>query len=62
MTPQSDIIRSLSSEVIDEQGYIAVKDTLQIKDDRFPNVFSLGDIAATAAHKAARPYVSDPNP
>jgi NADH dehydrogenase FAD-containing subunit len=55
MTPQSELIRSLSPDVIDEQGYITVKDTLQIKDDRFPNIFSLGDIAATAAHKAARP-------
>ncbi|KAL5374137.1 hypothetical protein PMIN02_012322 [Paraphaeosphaeria minitans] len=55
MTPQSEIIRSLSPNVIDEQGYIAVKNTLQIQDDDSPNVFSLGDIAATAAHKAARP-------
>ncbi|KAL1604829.1 hypothetical protein SLS60_004369 [Paraconiothyrium brasiliense] len=57
MTPQSEIIRSLSPDVIDEQGYISVKDTLQIKDESFPNVFSLGDIAATAAHKAARPAI-----
>lgn len=61
MTPNSDLIRSLSSDVIDEQGYIAVKDTLQIKDNRYPNIFTLGDIAATAAHKAARPYVLDSN-
>lgn len=36
-------------------GCILVKPTLQLKDDRFPNIFSLGDIADTGSHKAARP-------
>ena len=29
--------------------------TLQIQDPSLPNVFAIGDVAATGAHKAARP-------
>jgi NADH dehydrogenase FAD-containing subunit len=54
-TPQSDILRTLSADCIDQQSFIKVKDTLQIQDDQYPNIFALGDIAATKAHKAARP-------
>lgn len=32
-----------------------VKPTLQIADTRYPNVFALGDVAATGGNKAARP-------
>ncbi|KAI7333943.1 FAD/NAD(P)-binding domain-containing protein [Hortaea werneckii] len=54
-TPQSEILRSISPQCIDAQGFIRMKKTLQIDDDKRQNVFALGDIAATAAHKAARP-------
>lgn len=54
-TPQSDILAYLAPGCIDEDKFIRVKDTLQIADAQFPNVFALGDIAATKAHKAARP-------
>lgn len=54
-TPQSDILASLAPGCIDGDGFIKVKSTLQIEDGRFPTVFALGDIAATGAHKAARP-------
>lgn len=54
-TPQSELLASLSPDCIDAQSFIRVKDTLQIQDERFPNIFALGDIAATKAHKAARP-------
>merc|ERR1711939_229055 len=54
-TPQSEILRSISPQCIDAQGFIRMKKTLQIDDDNHQNVFALGDIAATAAHKAARP-------
>ena len=36
-------------------GCIFVKPTLQVKSEKFPNIFSLGDIADTGSHKAARP-------
>lgn len=54
-TPQSEILKTLAPDCIDAHSFIKVKDTLQIQDDRFPNIFALGDIAATRAHKAARP-------
>ncbi|KZM20096.1 flavin adenine dinucleotide binding [Ascochyta rabiei] len=54
-TPQSEMLRSLAPEAVDEQSFIRVKDTLQIQHDSYPNIFALGDVAATKAHKAARP-------
>lgn len=36
-------------------GCIFVKPTLQLKSETFLNIFSLGDIADTGSHKAARP-------
>ena len=54
-TPQSEILGTIAPECIDEHSFIKVKDTLQIQNDRYPNIFALGDIAATKAHKAARP-------
>lgn len=54
-TPQSDILATLAPECIDESNFITVKDTLQINNEKDPNIFALGDIAATKAHKAARP-------
>jgi NADH dehydrogenase FAD-containing subunit len=54
-TPQSEVVRSLAPDCVDEGGFVEVRDTLQLQDERFQNVFALGDIAATAAPKAARP-------
>lgn len=54
-TPQSDILSTLAPECIDDQSFIKVRDTLQIQNESYPNIFALGDIAATKAHKAARP-------
>lgn len=54
-TPQSEVLRTLAPECINESGFIRVNDTLQIADEKFPNIFALGDIADTKAHKAARP-------
>ncbi|KAF2847412.1 FAD/NAD(P)-binding domain-containing protein [Plenodomus tracheiphilus IPT5] len=54
-TPQSDVLQTLAPSCIDAHGFIKVKDTLQVQHVDFPNIFALGDIAATDAHKAARP-------
>lgn len=56
-TPQSEILKELSNESVGADGFVKVKKTLQLVDETFPNVFALGDVAATGAHKAARPYV-----
>jgi NADH dehydrogenase FAD-containing subunit len=52
--PLSDPIESLSPALIDESKFVRVKSTLQVKDDRYPNVFAIGDVAATGANKNAR--------
>ncbi|KAF3007889.1 hypothetical protein E8E13_010989 [Curvularia kusanoi] len=54
-TPQSDLLASLAPQCIDSDKFIKVQPTLQIADPQFPHIFALGDIAATGAHKAARP-------
>ncbi|KAF2647320.1 putative amid-like NADH oxidoreductase [Lophiostoma macrostomum CBS 122681] len=54
-TPQSEAVRSLSPNCIDDEGFVKVRATLQLQDEQLLNVFALGDIAATAAPKAARP-------
>ena len=47
----------MAPHAIDAEGYVKVLDTLQIADESLPSIFSLGDVAATGAPKAARPYV-----
>lgn len=54
-TPQSELIRALSPETIDDAGFVRVQRTLQISDTAYPNIFAVGDVADTGAHKAARP-------
>ncbi|KAG9573137.1 FAD/NAD(P)-binding domain-containing protein, partial [Aureobasidium melanogenum] len=54
-TPQSELIRALSPESIDDASFVRVRKTLQISDNKFPNIFAVGDVADTGAHKAARP-------
>ncbi|KIK65260.1 hypothetical protein GYMLUDRAFT_39619 [Collybiopsis luxurians FD-317 M1] len=63
--PLSEPLRTLAPSAIDSQtGYIRVLPTLQIDTSEpetsssstaCPNVFALGDVAHTGAHKAARP-------
>lgn len=53
--PQSSLLQSLSPKSIDGDGFIRTLRTLQISDTEHPNVFAVGDVAATGAHKAARP-------
>ncbi len=36
-------------------GFIRVRPTLQFADAQYPNLFAVGDVADTGAHKAARP-------
>ncbi|OAA68716.1 Pyridine nucleotide-disulfide oxidoreductase, FAD/NAD(P)-binding domain protein [Niveomyces insectorum RCEF 264] len=55
LAPQSGILRSLTPASIDADGYVRVLGTLQIRDPKHPNIFAVGDIAATGAAKAARP-------
>lgn len=38
-------------------GFIRVRRTLQFQDLKYPNLFAVGDIADSGAHKAARPGV-----
>ncbi|KAI0316943.1 apoptosis-inducing factor [Amylostereum chailletii] len=53
-TPLSDPIRTLSPASIAPSGFISVKRTLQLADDRFPRVFAIGDVADTQGQKTAR--------
>lgn len=52
--PLSDPIRALSPESIGDTGFIKVKRTLQLADDRYPHVFIVGDVADTPNQKTAR--------
>ncbi|KAF9023227.1 FAD/NAD(P)-binding domain-containing protein [Hymenopellis radicata] len=59
--PLSAPLLSLSPSAVDPAtGFVRVKPTLQIHpssaaDPEYPNVFAIGDVADTGAHKAARP-------
>eukprot|EP00842_Homolaphlyctis_polyrhiza_P003884 jgi/Hompol1/4497/HPOL_001785-RA len=50
-TPNSEAIKSLQVDkpLLDDRGYVLVKSTLQLEDSRFPNILSLGNVAATGA-------------
>lgn len=54
-TPQSGLVESLAPKCIDDGKFIRVRKTLQLDDERYPNIFAVGDVAATGANKAARP-------
>ncbi|KAF9077539.1 FAD/NAD-P-binding domain-containing protein [Rhodocollybia butyracea] len=53
--PLSSPLKTLAPSAIDNNGFIRVKSTLQIDAPGISNVFALGDVADTGAHKAARP-------
>ncbi|KAJ3760519.1 FAD/NAD-P-binding domain-containing protein [Lentinula raphanica] len=55
--PLSEPLKTLAPSAIDKYGFIRVKPTLQIDAPGITNVFALGDVADTGAHKAARPAV-----
>ncbi|KAF8195725.1 FAD/NAD-P-binding domain-containing protein [Mycena galopus ATCC 62051] len=53
--PLSAPIASLSPALIDPQSkFVRVRPTLQVADEQYPNVFSIGDVADTKANKNAR--------
>ncbi|KAK4545935.1 hypothetical protein LTR36_002499 [Oleoguttula mirabilis] len=53
--PQSTILQNLAPQCIDNDSFIRTLKTLQINDPEYSNIFALGDVADTGAHKAARP-------
>lgn len=62
-SPNNSLVRDLEPEnpnavINPENGYIRVRSTLQFLDDKYPNLFAVGDIADSGAHKAARPGVA----
>lgn len=48
-------MKSLSPGSVDRDRFIRTSKTLQIIDAQYPNIFAVGDVAATGAHKAAKP-------
>ncbi|KAJ7684026.1 FAD/NAD-P-binding domain-containing protein [Mycena rosella] len=52
--PLSGPIESLSPASIDDSKFIRVKPTLQITDNKYPNIFAIGDVAASGGNKNAR--------
>lgn len=45
MTPNSSMIKELAPDAINKDtGFVKVKPTMQIQDDRFPNIFAAGDV------------------
>lgn len=44
MKPNSSLIAALSPGVVDDANYVKVKTTMQIDDDRYPNIFAAGDV------------------
>lgn len=54
----SDLEPSPESSIINpDNGYIRVLPTLQFQDPKYRNLFAVGDIADSGAHKAARPGI-----
>ncbi|KAH6409614.1 hypothetical protein HBI14_153320 [Parastagonospora nodorum] len=53
--PNSSVVSNLSLESISkDSSHILVRPTLQIVDERFPNIFAAGDVAASGGPKMAR--------
>lgn len=55
MTPQSEVVEGIAPRSIQKDKFITTRPTLQIASEDVHNVFVVGDIANTIAHKAARP-------
>lgn len=54
--PNNQMVEHLSG-VAGPTGFVVVRPTLQLVPEEFGNIFAVGDIADTGAHKAARPGV-----
>ncbi|KAI0458178.1 FAD/NAD(P)-binding domain-containing protein [Xylaria acuta] len=59
-TPNTQFLSALpasseSSLVNRANGFIRVRPTLQFQDPAYPNLYAVGDVADSGAHKAARP-------
>jgi NADH dehydrogenase FAD-containing subunit len=61
-TPNNQLVADLEPSTADglsvinpDNGFIRVRPTMQFLDDKFSNMFAVGDIADTGAQKAARP-------
>ncbi|EKV06614.1 Amid-like NADH oxidoreductase, putative [Penicillium digitatum] len=61
-TPNNQLVADLESSDPDggsvlnpENGFIRVRPTMQFLDEKYSNLFAVGDIADTGAQKAARP-------
>ena len=53
--PNSSVVSNLSPQSISKvSSHILVRPTLQIADERFPNIFAAGDVAASGGPKMAR--------
>ncbi|KAI1741961.1 FAD/NAD(P)-binding domain-containing protein [Xylaria scruposa] len=59
-TPNTQFLSTLPASSEDSlinptNGFIRVRPTLQFKDPAYPNLYAVGDVADSGAHKAARP-------
>ncbi|KAB8070096.1 hypothetical protein BDV29DRAFT_198180 [Aspergillus leporis] len=59
-TPNNSLIGDLTSSTSEslinpDNGFIRIRPTMQFKDEQYPNLFAVGDIADTGLRKAARP-------
>ncbi|KAI0551492.1 FAD/NAD(P)-binding domain-containing protein [Xylaria curta] len=59
-TPNTQFLSTLSTSSEDSlinpaNGFIRVRPTLQFRDPAYPNLYAVGDVADSGAHKAARP-------
>lgn len=59
-TPNTQFLSGLTASSPDSlinpaNRFIRVKPTLQFQDPKYPNIYAVGDIADSGAHKAARP-------
>lgn len=58
--PNNSLIKDLTpsgteSLINPKNGFIRIRPTMQFLDNKYPNLFAVGDIADTGLHKAARP-------
>lgn len=55
----ADLIPSTPGSLINpDNGYIRIRPTMQFFDEKYPNLFAVGDIADTGVQKAARPGIA----
>ncbi|KAJ5742023.1 hypothetical protein N7533_011432 [Penicillium manginii] len=61
-TPNNQMVSGLTPSTPDgpsvinpDNGYLRIRPTMQLLDEKYSNIFAVGDIADTGAQKAARP-------